>query len=348
MRHRHVFSLAIVLLSIALFFTGAIVAQQPNVLVNGDFETGDLTGWQVTGDVVVVGDSLDTYTVGSLHAVGEGNYAAKIGDEIAWAVAGPQMSSIAQEFVVPKSSGLLDKVVLQFAYAVVANDPPSHSEPDKPFFRVNVTDLTTQESLYDTDVVFTSQTSGEWYLGAGPNGLPLDPVFALGSGDRWVFQAWTPVEIDLKGREDHQVRVDFTVRDCNPTAHAAYGYLDAIHVGRPQPVDLPPLEGNPQLAPFLKPNILGRLFGVGEGLGSLWWLLCCLLPLLLLLALLLGLWLWRRATRSKYDGSGWTPPPRGPSSSGSGSGSSGGGGILLPDEGKSKPQAGGIRLPDDF
>jgi len=346
MRHRYAFLLVIILVSNTLLLTGDIAAQQPNVLLNGDFETGDLTGWQVTGDVVVVTDSLDTYTVGSLHSVGEGIYAARIGDEIAWAVAGPQMSSIAQEFIVPKSDGLLDEVVLQFAYAVVANDPPSHVETDKPAFRVNVVDLTTQEALYDTDVVFTSQTSGKWYLGAGPNGLPLDPVFAFGSGDRWVFQAWTPVEIDLKGREDHQVRVDFTVRDCNPTAHAAYGYLDAIYVGKPKSVDLAPLEGDPQLAPFLKPNLLGKLFGVGEGLGSLWWLLCCLLPLILLA--LLGSLLFWRATRPKYDGGGWTPPPRDPRPPGNGSGYSGGGGILLPDEKKSKPQAGGIRLPDDF
>lgn len=346
MRRWHVLLISIgLLLFSALFLAGRSAAQQGSVLINGDFETGDLTGWQATGDVVVEKDSLDTYTVGSLHSVGEGTYAARIGDEIAWAITGPQMSSVAQEFIVPKSDGLLNKVVLQFAYAVVANDPPSHTESDKPFFRVNVVDLTTQESLYDTDVVFTSQTSGEWYLGVGPNGLPLDPVFALGSGDRWVFQDWTSVEIDLKGREGHQLRVDFMVRDCNPTAHAAYGYLDAIHVGLPHQVDLPPLEGNPQLAPFLKPNILGRLFGVGEGLGSLWWLLCCLLPLLLL-ALLSGLLLWR-ATRPRYEGSGWTPPPRGPSSSGGASSSSGGGGILLPDEGKSKLQAGGIRLPDD-
>ena len=272
---------ALSLVLVALAERGAS-AQTASVVINGAFETGDLSGWIVEGDAIVVTDTLDTFTVGALHTVAEGRTAARIGDELPWMSGGPQTSTLAQEAIVPPNDGV-DKV-LQFAYAVVANDPPSHPDDDKPFFRATVTDLTDQKTLYDTDVLFTSQTNGKWYLGTGPNGVPLGGPFAAAGGDRWVFQPWTQVRVDLKGLEGHRLRIEFTVRDCHPQAHAAYGYLDAIEIGAPRDVTLPQLVGNPQLAPFVGPNILGSMLGFGErSLGRLWWMLCCLAPLLLML-----------------------------------------------------------------
>jgi hypothetical protein len=271
----------------------------PNPLVNGDFEKGDRSGWMPIGDVAIVQDQLDPFTKSSLHTVGEGHYSAKIGDETPWGISGPQSSVLTQDVTVPPAGLDGGSAILQFAYAVVANDPPSHPDHDKPFFRTRIINLTTGKSLYDTDEVFTNQTSGQWYLGAGSNGLPLGAIFARGSGDRWVFKPWTLVERDLKGLEGQTLRIEFSVRDCNPSAHAAYGYLDGVYVGPPRKIALPSLVGNPQLAPFEGASTLGRLFGVGEQqLGSLWWLLCCLLPLLLLLAGLIGLRQRRRSLPS--------------------------------------------------
>lgn len=319
----------------SLSFIGHSEAQTNAILINGDFETGDIAGWEAQGTTAVIKDQLDALTLNSLHTVGEGVYSARIGDEIPWGTSGPQTSMLAQEVVVPPEGS--NAPVLQFAYAVVANDPPSHPEPEKPFFRVVVTDQSTGQPLYDTDVVFTSQTSGKWYLGSGPGGNSL---FSAGSGDRWVFQAWTPVVIDLDGLEGHRIRVEFNVRDCNPSAHAAYGYLDAVRVGPEQEIVLPPLEGDPKVAPFIKPNLLGRLFGLAEHLGDLWWLGCCLAPLLLLFAPLLI----RRAARRSADSGGWWPPQGGGPTRGE---DDGGGGLRPSDGSEYETVAGGLRPPGE-
>lgn len=254
-----------------------------SVLVNGDFESGSLDDWIFTGDVMLATEMLDPYTIDALHTVAEGTYSARLGDDVPWGSGGPQASSLSQEVIVPPVSEGQREVVLQFAYAVVGNDPPEHAEPDKPLFRVTVFDVTANQSLYDTNTVYTSQSSQNWYLGLNPNSDPSQQTFSFFSGDRWVFQPWQDVQLSLEGREGHTIRLEFTVRDCNPSAHAVYGYLDSISVGDPVPVVLPPLEGNPQLAPYIAPNPLNILFGYIER-WQIWPWCLCLFPVALLLA----------------------------------------------------------------
>ena len=121
-------------------------SQHAAVLVNGTFETGNLDGWQVDGNATVVQNLMDLFTNNSLHTVAEGQFAARIGDEMPWQNQPPQSSSLSQEVIVP-AAGNGQKTVLQFAYAVVADDPPSHPEADKPLFRARVTNVTKQQTL---------------------------------------------------------------------------------------------------------------------------------------------------------------------------------------------------------
>lgn len=275
---------------VALGSTAPAIADS-NVLVNGDFEDGTVRGWQTQGNVTIVSDGVDAYTNGALKTVGGGARSARIGDERPWqgSPSANQNSSIAQEALVPAVELGQTKVVMQFAYAVVANDPPSHREPDKPLFRVLVQDLSSAEVLYDTDQRYTSQTSGKWYLGTG------DQFASLSGADRWVFTPWQAVEIDLTKRVGHRIRMEFIVRDCNLGAHAAYGYLDHVGVGSTRQIDTPQLIGNPPLAPFVDPGIIDLINGFSDLQRLPWWLLCCLLPLLALL--LLSMWLISRSQR---------------------------------------------------
>lgn len=319
---------------VALGSTAPAIADS-NVLVNGDFEDGTVRGWQTQGNVTIVSDGVDSYTNGALKTVGGGTRSARIGDDIPWGrnPASNQTSSIAQEAVVPAAEIGQSKVVMQFAYAVVANDPAQHSEPDKPLFRVFVRDITSNEVLYDTDLRYTSQTSGKWYLGAG------DQFASLSRADRWVFTPWQAVEIDLTNRVGHRIRMEFVVRDCNPGAHPAYGYLDHVGVGSPRQIDTPQLIGNPPLAPFEAPGIIDLVNGFSDLQGLPWWLLCCLLPLLALL-LLVAMLVRQASRRTGYasSGSGYTPRPRPPKRADEDRGirpgdrdGSGGGGIRPPD-----------------
>jgi hypothetical protein len=282
----------LILLLVVLLASVTDLTADDNVIANGDFETGDFSGWITSGDVTVVQDALDPLTDNAMHAVAQGGYSAMVGDQIPWAVKGPQRSTISQKVTVQKLAAGQKRVVLQFSYAVVANDPPSHPEPDKPYFTVTVLDLNTGESLYDTSYVYTSQTSKEWYLGKRPDQSLPTRGFSTLSGDRWVFVPWRNIEVDLTPRVGHQISLLFEVRDCNPTAHAAYGYLDNIRVGTPMSIKLPDLTHEPPRADWVDPNIINNVLLFIETWKI--WPWCLLLPILLLLLWLLLLFLRRR------------------------------------------------------
>jgi hypothetical protein len=303
--HRFLFCIVLIVLwsNLSTYTTSA----ENGIFANGDFESGDLTGWIVEGNATVIQDELDTLTDNSLHKVGEGMFSAQIGDSTPWGNQGPQRSSISQEVIVP-SLNEQNRVVIQFSYAVVANDPPSHYEQDKPLFWITVRDLTTDEAIYDTDIIYTSQTSGEWYLGSDPNETMSQRGFSYLSSDRWVFKPWQSVEVDLSDRVGNHIRLEFVVRDCNLSAHAAYGYLDDIHIGKPKPAVLPPLEGNPQLAPFIKPTLIGHLFRTVEKLRLWPWVLCCI-PLLPLLLIAMVLSRRKRSSSTNLPAYTITSPP---------------------------------------
>jgi hypothetical protein len=252
-----------------------------------DFETGDFGSWTPTGQVAIVTDSIDSLTDNAMHSVAQGQYSLKVGDEIAWAYAGDQLSSIEQILSVPQADG---RPVLQFSYAVVANDPPSHDETDKPYFQLDVRDLTTGEDLPASDFKYTSQSSQEWFLGTAPDDRdPSQTFFGQLSGDRWVFIPWKHETVELADRIGHQLLIKFTMRDCNLSAHAAYGYLDNIRIGSEVALPaLPVLENNPQ--PAGDPpaaNLIQRGAGFAEQNGL--WPWCLLIPLLLFLAAIAAL-----------------------------------------------------------
>lgn len=252
-----------------------------------DFETGTIGSWTPTGQVTLVTDSIDPLTDNAMHTVAQGQYSLKVGDEVAWGVAGDQLSSIEQILSVPQANG---KPVLQFSYAVVANDPPSHAETDKPYFQLQVRDLTTGEDLPASDFKYTSQSSQEWYLGTSPDGQDASQlVFGQISGDRWVFIPWKHEKVELADRIGHQILIKFTMRDCNPTAHAAYGYLDNIRLGAEVALpNLPALAHNPQPAGAPpSPNFIQQGAGFAEQNGL--WPWCLIIPLLLFLAGLVAL-----------------------------------------------------------
>lgn len=264
---------------IVLFSVETLVKAQ-SILINGGFETGNLDGWIKQGHIVAITqDKLDPYTLNSLHSVAEGKYAVQIGDAIPWgAQRNTQNSSILQQTIVPALSNGQQKAVLQFSYAVVANDPPSHPEIEKPLFAIKITDLTTSESVYNTDYVYTSQTSNKWFLGVDAEGVTRSRIGA----DRWVFKPWENIEIDLTSRVGHLIEFEFLVRDCNYGAHAAYGYLDDVHVGTPKKVTMPRTEGNPVPAQYPSPSIFDILWGYFDQFQlPLELLYCLLVPILI-------------------------------------------------------------------
>lgn len=267
--------------------------QQDSIVVNGGFETSNLDGWDSDGEASIADDGTDPITVNTLQKVAAGKFSGIIGDEIPWMGNEPQQSSLEQTIQLPPS--LPSDSVLEFAYTVVANDPPDHPEGDKPRFKVLVEDLTTNKMLLDTEYLYTSQSSKDWYLGTrASNQIWNQPYYMLAS-DRWVFRPWKLVSISLAGLSGHQLNIHFEVRDCNYGAHAIYGFLDGVRVGMPSNMKLPDLQGDPQQAVYIEPPFWAPFLFWFEQWGLVW--LCCLLPILLLFLLL---WLlFRRKKQSQ-------------------------------------------------
>ncbi len=281
------------LLLLAVAMTAAVVFYEPatktayaQAAVSDNFESGGFGDWTTSGQVSIVGSAIDPQTANGMQTVAQGNYSVRVGDEVAWAVAGDQVSSIEREVVVPSGG----KPVLQFSYAVVANDPPSHDLVDKPNFRLEITDLTTNETLPVGDFKYSSQTSGDWFLGSSPDGLDISQrSFFAFSGDRWVFIPWKHEKVDLGGRGGHQLRIRFVLSDCNPQGHAAYGYFDNIRIGDEVALpSLPALVNTPIPAGVpIDPGFLASFLRWIEQ-NKIWPLVACLTPLLLLGLLGLG------------------------------------------------------------
>ena len=277
--------------------SGFRFTQATDSLKNGGFESGDLDGWTYDGQVTVVTFGTDSFTDNHLQMVAEGQYSAMISDGVPWMGDEKfQESYLEQSIQLPDS--MPKGTVLEFAYAVVANDPPDHPDIEKPRFRVFVSDLTSNnQTLLDTEYLYTSQTSKEWYLGAGSNNPIWNQPYYMLAGDRWVFRPWKLESIPLSDLEGHLLTIRFEVRDCNYGAHAIYGLLDGVSIGQPSDINLPDLEGDPQQAVYLSPPFWAPILHWLEQLGVVW--LCCLLPLLLLGLLLYKL--FKRKPRSQGE-----------------------------------------------
>lgn len=287
--------LTVMVLLFALLFTITAIVHAASLINNGDFETGDLTGWQPAGDLSVVTSGLDELSNSSLQIVANGNYSARIGDEIPWNGGLTQQSSIEQTVTVPSSVGNGD--YLQFAYAIVANDPPDHPEADKPRFRVVVLDKTDGKTIYDSEYKYTSQSSSDWYLGGNDLSQVGSLPYHFAMSDRWVYRPWKQVSIPLEKLAGHQVTIQFEVRDCNYGAHPIYGYLDSVGIGPQTQMQLPDLQGNPVKAVYIQAPFWAPILLLIEKINALW--LCILLPLLMLLFLL---WLlFRRKQKPVYS-----------------------------------------------
>jgi hypothetical protein len=276
--------------------SGYLLIQTSTSFQNGDFELGNLDGWSYDGQVAVVSVGTDAATDNHLQRVAEGQYSAMVGDDVPWMSNDENQESYMEQTIQLQQS-ISSDTVLEFAYAVVANDPPDHPDTDKPRFRVLVSDLSSNKLLLDTEYLYTNQTSNDWYLGAGStNSVWNQPYYTL-AGDRWVFRPWKLESIPLSGLEGHVLTIRFEVRDCNYGAHAIYGLLDRVRIGRPSNSNLPDLEGDPQQAIYVNPPFWAPLLHWLEQWGIIW--LCCLIPLLLL-GLILYM-LLRRKPRVQED-----------------------------------------------
>jgi hypothetical protein len=191
------------------------------------FSSGDLFDGAAHQTIVDNDDGTDFYTGISLTPANGGDKALRLGN----AQAGAGFEILAKTFKVSA-----DETILNFYYAVVLEDP-GHFREDQPAFSVRVYDCATGNELPNV-----------CDLGNGDNIAVSDasnPFFqdTVSGFSLIAYRDWSLAQIDLSKHIGKTVIVVFTNKDCNPTAHFGYTYLDNIFSSKcpPEPPTDPDL-----------------------------------------------------------------------------------------------------------
>jgi hypothetical protein len=213
------------LTAMALLTAGVTASPAPAGFTNGDFETGDLTGWTRSGGTyftapnynVTPGDLGRSAVVGAgydpelqsrgvlFNRVYGGNYSARIEDS----GTGAHWSSITQTAVWTDPN-------IFFAYAAVLQEP-GHPHDQEPHFRVTLKDLTAGTTLYD--VQYASDT------------IPANLLHTVGDVK---YTDWQVVNLDTSTVQGHSLQLTVLGADCGQSGHWGYAYVDGFSAQLPQ------------------------------------------------------------------------------------------------------------------
>jgi hypothetical protein len=206
-------------------------------IINGGFESGNLNGWTPSGTTGVVGPGTDPHTNNALSTIGVAgsNYAAKVGDDIPWAVAGPEFSSISQKWTVSGSA-----TDLYFAWAAVAAAPTNggHTVAETPWFQVEILKTGVSTPIFTTEFYSgypPSNIVSGWLAGAN-----VDTSNGSSPGV-WYYRPWSQFDLNFATygiNPGDELTAILTTRDCTPQGHASYAYLDGFGY-TPPPITAP-------------------------------------------------------------------------------------------------------------
>lgn len=216
------------------------------LITNGDFETGDFTGWAKSAfindgfsqppsaggtdlSVIVGGPGVtplslsDPNTNGILKYPAYGSYSARVNSQDSYSGAGYGANANTITQTVPAVLDPVDGLWhIRFAYAAVAVDP-AHSPDQQPYFRVKVTNTSNSNDIIYDFASYVGEPGKSWQSGANN---------AIGA---WKFIDWTYV--DLASSPSHPVtagdniKIEVTASGCSLTGHPGYAYVDSITDG---------------------------------------------------------------------------------------------------------------------
>lgn len=224
------------------------------LISNGNFETGDFTGWTKTTGInvgfnsplspggadlsaVVGGPAVTPLSLSDPNSGNNilfpayGHYSARINSEDSYSGGslgdlGQNANMITQDFTAVLS-GVDNQAHVRFVYSAVMVNPVDnpHTDEQKPYFRVRAINTSNgNDVLYD----FSS------YVGEPGKNWQNGPSFGGGS-DFWQYLDW--VYVDLASSAAHPVqagdiiRLEISAAGCSLGGHPGYVYVDEITDG---------------------------------------------------------------------------------------------------------------------
>ncbi|MCB0380352.1 MAG: T9SS type A sorting domain-containing protein [Flavobacteriales bacterium] len=212
-----------------LLFISLLAFSQNDSLVNGNFETGDCSGWQIIKGTVpastppqpytFISSGISTCDSSTNHNIvsigndavcgfpkvfpGGGNYSLQLGNGTG---TGNGAARIQQTFEVDTVNN-----VFAYHYAVVLNDA-GHTLSEQPYFTARMFNVNGD----------TIHLKGLTYLPVSSGG---DPDFIPYVGG--VYLDWHTQYVDLSSYVGQDVTIEFTTGDCAQGGHYSYAYVDA-------------------------------------------------------------------------------------------------------------------------
>jgi uncharacterized protein (TIGR03437 family) len=214
----------------ALGVPGAFAqTQSQGNFTNGNFETGDFTGWTqgggywqggwpidpstylpggpvynagaIVNTIVGPGPLTDPRTDGNLQIVYSGNKTAKVNDEY---------NNYSVSVISQTVSNYTAKQIY-FAWAAVLQ--ASHGPTDSDNFTLQLKDVTTGDIIYQ--VAYNSADAASAHL------------FTHSTSD-WYYTSWQVQNLDVSDRPGHTFTLTLLASDCPYGGHAGYVYLDGF------------------------------------------------------------------------------------------------------------------------
>jgi hypothetical protein len=209
------------LLAVALLSVGLVGSAQAASFLNGGFESNDYSGWTRTSGFVNgnTGNPDGSIAINPADYATNNNWQGAITSAGNDSITGLSMVKYGDHAVrvnnsvnnnsvniISQSVSNYDGTSINFAWAAVLE--ASHDVVDSDIFGLKITDLTTNNVLYN--VAYSSANTPALFKTAG----------------NWFYNDW--IEVSLNVTKGNDFKVELIAADCPYGGHAGYVYLDGF------------------------------------------------------------------------------------------------------------------------
>ena len=221
-----------VLVFLCILVSFCIVSPAFALFVNGGFETGDTTGWTVTGDRGVISSFTPQFnnTTGWSSGIPYyGDYSLLLGSPGVGNEWDDYQTSASTQIGTVTSDDLAAGLHLFFRWGAILEEPTNyvHPDEDQPYFSIEVStraDSTVAwNSIYSEDQ--RANQTGFTKIGTETSG---------DAGDIWYGTDIADFDLSTIGLAvGHQVLVELFVQDCGAGGHGGLVFLDGFGTTNP-------------------------------------------------------------------------------------------------------------------